>query len=169
MRYPVLGATFQPRGGIAKHDHVAWAFARGAHARGVDLIQGCEVTGILIHRGCVAGVETTHGCIEAPRVALAAALELFPVFARADAPRSWAGSVDVTPDASPILGPTPLEGLFVNCGWGTGGLKATPGAGRMYAETIATGETHPLAEPFALERFALGAHVGGHRAAAVAH
>jgi len=252
VRYPVLGGTLQRRARIAKHDHVAWAFARGADARGVDLIQGCDVTGILTHRGRVAGVETTHGCIEAPRVALAAAghtsvladtagvrlpvqshplpalvcellepvlncvvmsnavdvyvsqahkgelvmgagidpynghgrrgsfhaieaqmaaaLELFPVFAQAHVRRTWAGIVDVTPDASPILGLTPLEGLFITCGWGTGGFTATPGAGWVYAQTIATGETHRLAEPFALERFTSGALIDEHgAAAAVAH
>jgi sarcosine oxidase subunit beta len=251
VRYPVLGGTLQRRAGIAKHDHVAWAYARGADARGVDLIQGCEVTGILTDGGRVVGVETTRGRIEAPRVALAtaghttvladtvglrlpvqshplqalvsellepvlncvvmsnavhvyvsqahkgelvmgagvdayngygqrgsfhvieaqmaAALELFPVFAQAHVLRTWAGIVDVTPDASPILGLTPLEGLFINCGWGTGGFKATPGAGWVYAETIATGEPHPLAEPFALERFTSGALIDEHGAAAVAH
>ena len=58
---------------------------------------------------------------------LAAALELFPLFAHARVLRTWAGIVDVCPDASPIVGLTPVEGLFVNCGWGTGGFKATPG------------------------------------------
>ena len=251
VRYPVLGGTLQRRAGIAKHDHVAWAYARGADARGVDLIQGCEVTGVLTDGGRVVGVETTRGRIEAPRVALAtaghttvladtvglrlpvqshplqalvsellepvlncvvmsnavhvyvsqahkgelvmgagvdaytgygqrgsfhvieaqmaAALELFPVFAQAHVLRTWAGIVDVTPDASPILGLTPVEGLFINCGWGTGGFKATPGAGWVYAETIATGEPHPLAEPFALERFTSGALIDEHGAAAVAH
>ena len=251
MRYPVLGGTLQRRARIAKHDHVAWAYARGADARGVDLIQGCEVTGVLTDGGRVVGVETTRGRIEAPRVALAtaghttvladtvglrlpvqshplqalvsellepvlncvvmsnavhvyvsqahkgelvmgagvdayngygqrgsfhvieaqmaAALELFPLFAQAHVLRTWAGIVDVTPDASPILGLTPLEGLFINCGWGTGGFKATPGAGWVYAETIATGEPHPLAEPFALERFTSGALIDEHGAAAVAH
>jgi len=251
VRYPVLGGTLQRRAGIAKHDHVAWAYARGADARGVDLIQGCEVTGMLTDGGRVVGVETTRGRIEAPRVALAAAghttvladtvglrlpvqshplqalvsellepvlncvvmsnavhvyvsqahkgelvmgagvdaytgygqrgsfhvieaqmaaaLELFPVFAQAHVLRTWAGIVDVTPDASPILGLTPVEGLFINCGWGTGGFKATPGAGWVYAETIAKGEPHPLAEPFALERFTSGALIDEHGAAAVAH
>ena len=73
VRYPVLGATYQPRGGIAKHDHVAWAFARGADRLGVDVIQGCEVTGITVRDGRVAGVETTLGPIAAGEVALAAA------------------------------------------------------------------------------------------------
>ena len=71
--------------------------------------------------------------------------------------RTWGGIVDVCPDASPIIGPTPIDGLFLNCGWGTGGFKATPGSGWVYADTIANGEPHPLAEPYALERFTTGA------------
>ncbi|WP_262697914.1 MULTISPECIES: sarcosine oxidase subunit beta family protein [Streptomyces] len=250
-RYPVLGATFQPRAGIAKHDHVAWALARRADAMGVDLIQGCEVTGFLKDGDRVVGVETSRGRIRAGRVGLAAAghssvlaelagfrlpvqshplqalvselhepvhptvvmsnhvhvyvsqahkgelvlgagvdsyngygqrgsfhvieqqmaaaVELFPVFARAHVLRTWGGIVDVTPDASPIIGTTPVENLYVNCGWGTGGFKATPAAGWTFAHTIATGEPHPLNAPFALERFATGALIDEHGAAAVAH
>jgi sarcosine oxidase subunit beta len=100
---------------------------------------------------------------------MAAALELFPIFSRAHVLRTWGGIVDVTPDASPIIGLTPVEGLFVNCGWGTGGFKGTPGAGWVYAHTIAHGEPHPLAAPFALERFWTGALIDEHGAAAVAH
>src|SRR5690349_12551419 len=73
VRHPVLGATLQPRAGIAKHDHVAWALARSADASGVDLIQGCEVTGFVRAGDRVVGVETTRGRIAAGRVALAAA------------------------------------------------------------------------------------------------
>jgi sarcosine oxidase, subunit beta len=251
VRYPVLGATHQPRGGIAKHDHVAWAYARAADALGVDLLQGCEVTDVIVRDGRVQGVETSSGTIRAGRVALAAAghtsvlagmaglrlplqshplqalvsellepvlpcvvmsnavhvyvsqahkgelvlgagvdapvsygqrgsvhvveqqlaaaLELFPIFSRAHVLRTWAGIVDVTPDASPIVGPTPVEGLFVNCGWGTGGFKATPGSGWVYAHTIAHDEPHPLNAPFSLERFRSGALIDEHGAAAVAH
>ncbi|MBD3003433.1 sarcosine oxidase subunit beta family protein [Streptomyces sp. 5-10] len=250
-RYPVLGATFQPRAGIAKHDHVAWALARRADAMGVDLIQGCEVTGFLKDGDRVVGVETSRGRIRAGRVGLAAAghssvlaelagfrlpvqshplqalvselhepvhptvvmsnhvhvyvsqahkgelvlgagidsyngygqrgsfhvieqqmaaaVELFPVFARAHVLRTWGGIVDVTPDASPVIGTTPVENLYVNCGWGTGGFKATPAAGWTFAHTIATGEPHQLNAPFALERFATGALIDEHGAAAVAH
>jgi len=250
-RYPVLGATLQRRGGIAKHDHVAWALARQADALGVDLIQGCEVTGFELAGGRVLAVRTSRGRIAAGTVALAAAghtsvlaeraglrlplqshplqalvsellepvldcvvmsnavhvyvsqahkgelvmgagidaynsygrrgafhvieeqmaaaLELFPIFSRVRVLRTWAGIVDVSPDASPIIGRTPVEGLYVNAGWGTGGFKATPGAGRVYAHTIAHGEPHPLAAPFALERFATGALIDEHGAAAVAH
>ncbi len=250
-RYPVLGATYQPRGGIAKHDHVAWAYARGADARGVELIQDCEVTGIDVRAGRVTGVQTSRGPIAAGRVALcaaghssllaamaglrlpiqshplqalvsellepvhpcvvmsnavhvyvsqahkgelvlgagvdaynsyaqrgsfhvverqmAAALELFPSFARAHVLRTWAGVVDVSPDASPIVGCTPVDGLYLNCGWGTGGFKATPAAGWTFAHTIAHDRPHPLNEPFSLERFETGALIDEHGAAAVAH
>ncbi|MEV4802262.1 sarcosine oxidase subunit beta family protein [Nonomuraea sp. NPDC049421] len=250
-RYPVMGATLQRRGGIAKHDHVAWALARKADAYGVDLIQGCEVTGFEITGGRVVGVETSRGRIAAGKVALAAAghtsvlaaraglrlplqshplqalvsellepvldcvvmsnavhvyvsqahkgelvmgagidaynsygqrggvhvieaqmaaaLELFPVFSRVRVLRTWAGIVDVSPDASPIIGRTPVDGLYVNAGWGTGGFKATPGSGWVYADTLANDRPHPLAEPFALERFTTGALIDEHGAAAVAH
>jgi sarcosine oxidase, subunit beta len=250
-RYPVLGGTWQPRAGIAKHDHVAWAFARQADAYGIDLIQHCEVTGFLRDGDRVVGVETNRGPIRAGRVGLAAAghssvladtvglrlplqshplqalvsellepihptvvmsnhvhvyvsqahkgelvmgagidtynsygqrgsvhviedqmaaaLELFPIFAGAHVIRTWGGIVDTTPDASPIIGLTPLENLFVNCGWGTGGFKATPGVGWVFAHTIATGEPHPLNEPFSLARFTTGALIDEHGAAAVAH
>jgi sarcosine oxidase subunit beta len=100
---------------------------------------------------------------------IAAALELFPIFARAHLVRTWGGIVDVAPDASPIVGLTPVDGLYVNCGWGTGGFKATPGSGWAYAHTIAHDEPHELNAPFSLERFATGALVDEHGAAAVAH
>ncbi|MGH3741662.1 MAG: sarcosine oxidase subunit beta family protein [Micromonosporaceae bacterium] len=251
LRYPVLGATYQARAGIAKHDYVAWGFARGADARGVHLIQDCEVTGFDVTGGRVTGVKTSRGDIGAGTVALcaaghtsvladmlgfrlplqshplqalvsellepvldtvvmsnavhvyvsqahkgelvmgagidtyngygqrgsfhviesqmAAAVELFPIFARAHVLRTWGGIVDVSPDASPIIGLTPVDGVLVNCGWGTGGFKATPGAGWVYADTIAHGRPHRLAAPFALERFATGALIDEHGAAAVAH
>ncbi|NRQ34270.1 sarcosine oxidase subunit beta family protein [Nonomuraea sp. NN258] len=250
-RYPVMGATLQRRGGIAKHDHVAWALARAADSHGVDLIQGCEVTGFEITGGRVTAVRTSRGRIAAGKVALAsaghtsvlaeragirlplqshplqalvsellepvldcvvmsnavhvyvsqahkgelvmgagidaynsygqrgafhvieaqmaAALELFPIFSRVRVLRTWAGIVDVSPDASPIIGTTPVDGLYINAGWGTGGFKATPGSGWVYAHTIAHGAPHPLAEPFALERFTTGALIDEHGAAAVAH
>jgi sarcosine oxidase subunit beta len=251
VRYPVLGGTFQPRAGIAKHDHVAWAFARACDAMGVDIIQNCEVTGFVKDGDRVVGVETTRGRINAGTVGLvaaghssvlaekagfrlpvqshplqalvselyepihptvvmsnhvhvyvsqahkgelvmgagvdayngygqrgsfhviehqmAAALELFPVFGRARLLRTWGGIVDVSPDASPVIGPTPVENLYINCGWGTGGFKATPGAGWAMAHTMATGEPHELNRPFGLERFVSGALIDEHGAAAVAH
>jgi sarcosine oxidase subunit beta len=251
VRYPVMGGTLQRRGGIAKHDYVAWAFARKADAMGVDLIQNCEVTGFDLAGDRVRGVHTNRGLIAANKVALcaaghstvlaamvgldlpiqshplqalvsellepvlncvvmsnavhvyvsqahkgelvmgagidpynsyaqrgsphviesqlAAACELFPIFSRAHVLRTWAGIVDVAPDASPILGLTPTENLFINCGWGTGGFKATPGAGWLYAHTIAHGVPHPLNEPYSLERFTTGALIDEHGAAGVAH
>ena len=251
VRYPVLGATFQPRAGIAKHDHVAWAFARACDAMGVDIIQNCEVTGFVKDGNRVVGVETTRGRINAGAVGMvaaghssvladlagfrlpvqshplqalvselyepvhptvvmsnyvhvyvsqahkgelvmgagvdqyngygqrgsfhviehqmAAALELFPIFGRAHLLRTWAGVVDVCPDASPIMGATPLENLYVNAGWGTGGFKATPAAGWAMAHTMATGEAHELNRPFGLERFTTGHLIDEHGAAGVAH
>jgi sarcosine oxidase, subunit beta len=112
---------------------------------------------------------TQRGSFHVIEQQLAAACELFPVFAHAKLLRTWGGIVDVCPDASPIIGTTPVEGLYLNCGWGTGGFKATPGSGWVLASTIAKGENVPLAAPFALERFASGALIDEHGAAAVAH
>lgn len=121
-----------------------------------------------------AGIDTYNGygqrgSVELIENQLAAAVELFPMFARAHVLRTWAGTVDVTPDASPIIGPTPYENLYVNCGWGTGGFKATPGVGWVFAHTIATGEPHPINAPYGMERFTTGALIDEHGAAAVAH
>jgi sarcosine oxidase, subunit beta len=112
---------------------------------------------------------TQRGSLHVIEQQLAAACELFPVFAHAKLLRTWGGIVDVCPDASPIIGTTPIEGLYLNCGWGTGGFKATPGSGWVLAETIAKGEPSPLAAPFALERFTSGMLIDEHGAAAVAH
>jgi sarcosine oxidase subunit beta len=250
-RYPVLGATLQPRGGTARHDAVAWGFARAADARGVDILQNCEVTGFDIRDGRIHGVRTACGDIRTQRVAIVAAghnsvlcamagvrlplqshplqalvsepikpvlhtvvmsgsvhvyvsqsdkgelvlgagldaynsyaqrgsfhviesqmgalLELFPVFSRLRMLRTWGGIVDVSPDASPIIGRLPVEGMYLNGGWGTGGFKATPGSGHVFAWTIAKDRPHPLAAPFGLERFTTGALIDEHGAAAVAH
>jgi sarcosine oxidase subunit beta len=100
---------------------------------------------------------------------LEAICELFPTFRRLRMLRNWGGIVDVTPDRSPIIGLTPVPGLYVNCGWGTGGFKATPGSGHVFAATIARGEPHPVAAPFALDRFAAGRLIDEAAAAAVAH
>jgi sarcosine oxidase subunit beta len=250
-RFPILGASLQRRGGTARHDAVAWGFARGADARGVDIIQNCEVVGIEVQRGKVAAVETSRGTIRCGKLGIVAAghssvlagmagfrlpiesfplqalvsepvkpcvngvimsnavhgyisqsdkgelvigagtdqftsysqrgsfhviehtlqaiVELFPSFSRMRMLRQWAGIVDVTPDRSPIIGKTPVENLFINCGWGTGGFKATPGSGHVFAHTIATGEPHAINAPFTLDRFSSGALVDEHGAAAVAH
>ncbi len=251
LRYPVLGASLQRRGGVARHDAVAWGFARAADARGVDIIQNCAVTGIDREGGRVTGVETTRGSIRAAKVGVVVAghasvlaamaglrlpveshplqalvsepvkpvihtvvmsnavhgyvsqsdkgelvigagidayqsyaqrggfaiieenikaiCELFPIFRRMRLMRQWGGIVDVCPDASPILSKTPVGGLYFNCGWGTGGFKATPGSGHVFAHTIARDEPHPINAPFSLERFTTGALIDEHGAAAVAH
>ena len=250
-RYPVLGATLQRRGGTARHDAVAWGYARAADALGVDIIQECPVTGFRISNGRVQAVETAKGTIEAKKVALcvsghtsvlaelagfrlpvhsvplqalvsepvkpildcvvmsnaihayvsqsdkgelvigagtdkfigygqrgslpvteetlAAVCELFPMFRRMRMMRQWGGIVDTCPDASPIISKTPVEGLYVNGGWGTGGFKSTPGSGWVFAHTIAEDRPHPLNEAFDMNRFVTGYLIDEHGAAAVAH
>jgi sarcosine oxidase subunit beta len=250
-RFPVLGASLQRRGGTARHDAVAWGFARAADDRGVDIIQNCEVTGFRISNGRVQGVETTRGYIGAKKVGVVVAghasvmaeragfrmpieshplqalvsepvkpvldtvvmssavhvyvsqsdkgelvmgagidaynsysqrgspiivenllnalIELFPIFSRMRVMRTWGGIVDTCPDASPIIGKTPVGQLYFNCGWGTGGFKATPGSGNVFAHTIAKDEPHPLNAPFALDRFYSGRLIDEHGAAGVAH
>ena len=101
--------------------------------------------------------------------ALEAMCELFPSFSRVRMNRHWGGIVDICPDACPIIGTTPVTGLYFNCGWGTGGFKATPGSGYVFADTLAHARPHPLAAPFALDRFARGALIDEHGAAGVAH
>jgi sarcosine oxidase subunit beta len=252
MRYPVLGAALQRRGGTARHDAVAWGYARAADALGVDIIQNCEVTAIRRGlTGAVEGVETSRGLIRAKKIGVVAAghtsvvmamaglrmpiesyplqalvsepvkpifpcvvmsntihayisqsdkgelvigagtdayvsysqrgglhiashtldavCELFPTFRRLRMLRNWGGIVDVTPDRSPIIGKTPVPGLYVNCGWGTGGFKATPGSGHVFAWTIAKDEPHPINAPFTLDRFRDGDLIDEAAAAAVAH
>ncbi len=251
-RYPVLGAALQKSGGTARHDAVAWGYARAASALGVDIIEQCAVTGIRRDAfGHVAGVETSRGFIAAPKVAVVAAgstsvmmdmadvkmpleshplqalvsepvkpvfpcvvmsntvhayvsqsdkgelvigagadqypsysqtggvqqltqaleaiIEMFPIFSRMRMLRSWGGIVDLTPDRSPIIGRTPVPGLYINCGWGTGGFKATPGSGDVFAHTVAHDDPHPIAAPFALDRFRRGVLIDEAAAAAVAH
>ena len=250
-RYPVLGASFQQRGGTARHDALAWGFARAADSRGVDIIQNCEVTGIGIEENHVEGVDTTRGFIKAKKIGVAVAgntsvlasmagirlpiethplqalvsepvkpiidtvvmsnavhayvsqtdkgeliigagidhyngyglrgsysiiegtleavVDLFPIFSRLRLLRHWAGSVDICPDASPIISKTHIQGLYFNGGWGTGGFKSTPGSGWVYAHTIANDQPHSLNEPFSIERFTTGYLIDEHGAAAVAH
>jgi sarcosine oxidase subunit beta len=100
---------------------------------------------------------------------LEAICEIFPATRRMRMLRHWGGIVDVTPDRSPILSKTPVPGLFVNCGWGTGGFKATPGSGHVFAHMLATGEPNAIAAPFSLDRFRAGRLIDEAAAAAVAH
>jgi len=110
-----------------------------------------------------------RGNLPVLRATIQATLELFPSFSRLRLLRQWAGAVDVTPDTSPIMGLTPVQGLYINCGWGTGGYKAIPGGGDTMAATVAAGRPHPLIVPFALERFRTGSLVDEGAAAGVAH
>lgn len=250
-RFPIVGGSVQWRGGISRHDAVVWAFARAAAQLGVDIVQGCEVTGFVRDGDAVIGVETNRGRIAAPRVCLSVAghstqlaakagvrlplvsmalqamvsepvkpvihhsiisgkvhsyvsqsdrgeivigggadvyasyaqrgglpvfeanaqaiVELFPPLSRLKLMRQWAGIVDISPDTSPIMGSTPVPGLYVNCGWGTGGYKAIPAGGETMAHTLATGRTHPLIEAFDLGRFARGHLIDEGAASGVAH
>lgn len=252
IRYPVVGGALQRRGGTARHDAVAWGFARAADALGVDIVQNCEVLGINRDtNGAVTGVETSRGAIATRKIGVVAAghtsivmamagvrmplesfplqalvsepvkpvfpcvvmsntihayisqsdkgelvigagtdqyvsysqqgglhiamhtldaiCELVPEFRRMKMLRNWGGIVDVTPDRSPILSRTPVPGLYVNCGWGTGGFKATPGSGHAFAHTIARDEPHWSNVGFTLERFRSGRLIDEAAAAAVAH
>jgi sarcosine oxidase subunit beta len=252
VRHPVLGASLQRRGGVARHDAVAWAYARAADRLGVDIIENCEVRGIRrAPNGAVTAIDTTGGQINTRRIGVVVAghtsvvlamagvrmpiesfplqalvsepvkpvlpcvvmsntihayisqsdkgelvigagtdqyvsysqrgalhvsahtldaiCELFPMFRRLRMLRNWGGIVDVTPDRSPIIGKTPVPGLYVNAGWGTGGFKATPGSGHIFAATIARDEPHPFAAPFSLDRFTSGRLIDEAAAAAVSH
>jgi sarcosine oxidase subunit beta len=252
IRYPVLGAALQRRGGTARHDAVAWGYARAADALGVDIIENCEVTGMRRDAsGAIEALETTRGVIQSRKVGVSAAghssvlmamagvhvplesyplqalvsepvkpvfpcvvmsntihayisqsdkgelvigagtdaytsytqrgalhinthtldaiCELFPNFRRLRMLRNWGGIVDVTPDRSPIVAKTPVPGLYLNCGWGTGGFKATPGSAHVFAWTIARDEPHPINAPFTIERFRDGYLIDEAAAAAVAH
>ncbi len=250
-RIPVLGGFVQRRAGTARHDAVAWGYARAASALGVDILQNCEVRGFLTKDGRVTGIETSRGRIAAGRVGIAAAghssvlaalagfrlpvtsyalqalvsepvkpvldtvvlspgtgaylsqsdkgelvigamldlfpsyaqrgsfaitqsilagvLAMFPAYARLKMLRQWAGIVDVVHDSSPIIGPTPVAGLYIDCGWGTGGFKGIPVGGWTLAHVLATGENHPLAEPFQLDRFTTGRLVDEAAASGIAH
>jgi sarcosine oxidase subunit beta len=237
-RFPILGGFMQARGGTARHDAVAWGYARAASALGVDIVQNCEINAFTKSEGRVVGVETNRGAIRSERIGIAAAghssvlaklagfglpvtsyalqamvsepvkplldtvvlspatgayvsqsdkgemvigggldlfasyaqrgsfsvmqntlaatLELIPSLSRIPLLRQWAGIVDIVHDSSPIIGPTPIGGLYINCGWGTGGFKAIPVGGWTFAHVLATDKNHELAEPFQLNRFMTG-------------
>jgi sarcosine oxidase, subunit beta len=112
---------------------------------------------------------TQRGALHINTHTLDAICELFPNFRRMRMMRNWGGIVDVTPDRSPIIAKTPVPGLYVNCGWGTGGFKATPGSAHVFAWTIAHDEPHPINAPFTIERFRDGYLIDEAAAAAVAH
>jgi sarcosine oxidase, subunit beta len=250
-RFPIMGASFQPRAGVARHDAVAWGFARAASKYGVDIIENCEVQGMDIENATIKGLQTSKGYIKTSKVGCVAAghssvmakaagirmpleshplqafvseslkpvldtvvmsnavhgyvsqsdkgelvigagidhylsysqrgsphiiehtaaaiIELFPMFSRVRMNRQWGGIVDTTPDACPIISKTKVKGLYFNCGWGTGGFKATPGSGNVFAHTIAHDQPHPLNVAFSIDRFNTGHLIDEHGAAGVAH
>jgi sarcosine oxidase, subunit beta len=110
-------------------------------------------------RGTFATIEKT----------ITSVVEMFPVFAQTRLMRHWAGIVDIVPDSSPILGPTPVKNLHINCGWGTGGFKAIPVGGMLLAHSLAMGKPHPLAEKFGLDRFRSNRLVDEGAATGIAH
>ncbi len=249
-RYPILGGLWQARGGTARHDAVAWGYARAASDMGVDIIQQCEVTGVDRDGDTVTGVQTSKGAISCKKLCVVVAgssgvladmagfrlpvesvalqalvsepvkplmdivvmantvhgymsqsdkgemvigggadgfnnytqrgsfqhieetvralIETFPVISRLKMLRQWGGIVDMTGDRSPIISKTPVQGMFINCGWGTGGFKAIPGSGWATAEMVAKGASD-MADPFSLDRFREGRMIDESVAAAVAH
>ena len=234
-RWPILGGLWHADGGLARHDAVAWGYARRAAQLGVELHQRTEVTGILRDGDRVTGVRTTRGDVSCDQVLqavsgmssvvgamaglrlpirsyplqamvtqpvkpflkplvssvslhayvsqtargelvigggsdpyelystrstlelkeslIAGVLALFPFLHELRLVRQWAGITDMTPDYSPVMGPTPLRGYWLDAGWGTWGFKAIPVAGKSMAEAMATGRVPELIRPFALERF----------------
>ncbi len=250
-RFPVHGAIWQGRAGVARHDAVAWGYARAASALGVDIVESCEVTGFLVENGRCVGVDTSLGEVRAGAIGLAVAghssvlaeragfrlpihsyalqafvsepvkpmldtilfsfgtgtylsqsdkgelvigggldrvpsygqrgnppvqeqvisglLEMLPAVGQLKLLRHWAGIVDVVPDSSPLIGPSPLPGLYLNCGWGTGGFKAIPAGGWLLAHLIATGGHHEISRPFDLARFETGRLIDEAAGAGIAH
>lgn len=112
---------------------------------------------------------STRSTLDFKEALMAHLLELFPFLAKARVLRQWAGLADMTPDFSPIMGPTPIRDYYIDAGWGTWGFKATPVAGRRMAECIATGRTPDILAPFALSRFDRFTQLGERGAASVGH
>ncbi len=96
---------------------------------------------------------STRSTLDMKEHLAAGAVHLFPFLQNVRLLRQWAGITDMTPDYSPIMGASPLANLWLDCGWGTWGFKATPVAGKRMAETIANGKVPDILAPFALERF----------------
>ena len=112
---------------------------------------------------------TQRGSFQHVEETVTALIETFPIISRLKNLRQWGGIVDMTGDRSPIISKTPVEGAFINCGWGTGGFKAIPGSGWATAELVADAQTQELAAPFSLSRFKEGRMIDESVAAAVAH
>jgi sarcosine oxidase subunit beta len=235
-RYPVLGASYHPRGATARHDRVVWALAEGAMRAGVEVHQRTNVVGLKVESDRILGVETDRGFVEAKTVLLALGGQVSPIAAMAGLRlpirthplqafvtnhyqqgleaivastellfyasqtargeiligaeidrqpsysyrssfgflsscagraqmllpflanlrilRQWAGVCDMSPDYSPVMGRTDVDGLVVTTGWGTWGFKAIPAGGEAMAALISTGKVPDLIAPFAIDRFA---------------
>ena len=249
---PVRAGLWHMDGATARHDAVAWGYARGAVQRGVELHQLTEVTDVLVGDGRVEGVHTNRGRINSrcviqavaghssllagmagftlpivsyplqamvtqpvkpfldPLVSSSAlhcyvqqtsrgeivlgggsdpyplystrstlelkeslvahAIDMFPFLANLRLMRQWAGVTDMTPDYSPVMGLSPVDGYYLDAGWGTWGFKATPICGKTMAELVAGGGRVPdLIKPFSLERFDRFAQVNEMGATAASH
>jgi sarcosine oxidase subunit beta len=115
--------------------------------------------GGLVFGGDIDGYNSyaQRGSLPVVEDVMESAVALFPAFSRLRVLRQWGGLMDMSMDGSPIIGLTPIEGLFLNCGWCYGGFKATPASGWCFAHTIATGAPHALNAAFTLDRFRSGA------------
>ncbi len=248
---PILGALYHAPGSVARHDAVAWGYAKEADRLGVEIFQMTEVTGIDVKGGKVVGVNTNKGYIETNRVLSAVAgftpritemvdietpivihplqacvsepmkpwldtilvsgslhvyvsqssrgelvmgssldpyevhstrssldfvegltshiTDMFPFLSNVKVVRQWAGMADLTPDFAPVMGKTPVEGFYLDAGWGTWGFKATPISGKTMAETIARDTAPEMILPFRLSRFEDYELTGEKGAASVGH
>jgi sarcosine oxidase subunit beta len=240
-RFQIKGGLLQKRGGTARHDAVAWGFARGADQLGVDIIQNCEVTGFKTLGNKITTIETSKGGIGCDKIGFAVAgntghlasklgmklpieshvlqafvseplkpmidnvvtfgaghfyvsqsdkgglvfggdidmynsyaqrgnlpliedvvtagLAMIPSLSRLRIVRHWGGIMDMSMDGSPIIGKSPIDNLYLNCGWCYGGFKATPGSGWVFAHTIANDAPHELNAGLNFDRFRKGRSV----------
>jgi sarcosine oxidase subunit beta len=248
---PIQGALYHEPGSIARHDAVAWGYARGADSQGVEIFQNTEVQSIDVQNGKVQGVQTNRGYIKTGKVLSAVAgftprickmvdlktpiiihplqacvsepmkrwldiilvsgslhvyvsqssrgelvmgasldpyevhstrstfdfvegltshiVDMFPFLSNVKVVRQWAGMADMTPDFAPIMGKTPIEGFYLDAGWGTWGFKATPISGKTMAATMANDKAHELIHSFRLSRFEDYELTGEKGAASVGH
>ncbi len=129
-------------------------------ARG-ELVMGASLDPYELH-----GTRSTLDFVEGLTTHM---LEMFPFLSNVKVMRQWAGMADMTPDFAPVMGKTPVEGFYLDSGWGTWGFKATPVCGKTMAHTVATDTTHPLITGFSLDRFRNYALTGEKGAASVGH
>ena len=237
-RFPITGGLVQERGGIVRHDAVAWGFAKSAADAGIHVVQHCPVTGFEFNAGRISAVQTVRGTIQCEKVLISVAgatsqvaklaglpmpiqsinvqafvsepvkpaldvvvnynaelcyisqtdkgefilggasdgyssfakrgsfstiedvvvqaVQILPILSNLRLMRHWSGTADITMDGNAVLGATPIENLYVNCGWGYSGFKATPAVGWLMAELLAENAVPDLIAPFSLDRFENG-------------